>query len=293
MTGRCVKAGAALLGVLALVLTGAASAASPDVAAMNLQVADVPGATLISERAVTEKGYTAAYVRTFGFAAPKGSARLVLVESETRLASTVAFATSDMTLAQQAMRSALGRKAFIAAVARGAKVAPKLVVLGRVRAVGGYDQGFTVPVSFPVKTRRAYESLVFLRLDRVVVFMLGVGLRPTGPAATAPYVTALAGHIGTALAPVAVTPPTITGTAQQAQTLTASPGTWSAADAVIAYQWQRCDAAGMNCVAIPGATTQTYAVTPADVGATLVVSVTASNRFGAPVGASAATQVVM
>jgi hypothetical protein len=103
---------------------------------------------------------------------------------------------------------------------------------------------------------------------------------------------AVAGHIGTQLAPVAVTPPTIGGAAQQGQTLTASPGTWTAPDATFAYQWQRCDATGANCVAVPGATTAMYAVTAADVGTTLRVAVVATNRFGTASGTSTQTGVV-
>jgi hypothetical protein len=290
MAGKCATAAIILVGVLALVAS--ASAASPDVAAMNLQAADVPGAKVVSQRAVKEKGYVAAYVRTFGFSVPGGSSRLVLVEAETKLAPTAAVATADTSLAEKSFRSSLGRKLFIATIAKAAKVKPKAVVVGALKKAAGYDQGFTMPLSFPVKGKRVYENLVYLRLDRVAVFMFEVGLRPITPGATAKYVTALAAHIGTELAPIAVSPPTVTGTALQGQTLTATPGTWTAADATFTYQWQRCDSAGANCVDVPGANAQTYAVTSADVAATLVVVVTAANRFGAPTAASAATAVV-
>ena len=70
------------------------------------------------------------------------------------------------------------------------------------------------------------------------------------------------------------------------------PGTWTAPDAVFTYQWQHCDAAGAACVDLAGATASTYAVTTADVGATLKVVVKAQNRFGEPTGTSAQTAVV-
>ena len=278
---------------LALLLAAGATAASPDVASMNLQAADVPGAKVVSQHAVVEKGYAAAYVRSFAFSTPSGSSRLVLLEAETRLAPTASFATTDITLAEKVFRSPLGRKLFIASVAKSAKVGSKLVAVGKVQAVSGYDQGFSVPVSLPFKGKRIYQTFLFLRLDRVVVFMFGVGLRPIPAGSLGKYVSALAGHIGTELAPIAVTPPTITGTAQQGQILTAAPGTWTAADATYTYQWERCDGAGANCVAVPGATAQTYLVAPTDVGATFVVVVTAANRFGAPTGTSTATPVVI
>jgi Ig domain of plant-specific actin-binding protein len=202
-------------------------------------------------------------------------------------------ATSDITIAEKAFRSTLGRKLLIASIAKAANVKPKAVVIGTLRKAIGYDQGFVMPLSFPVKGKRVYENVVYLRLDRVGVFMFEVALRPITQGATGTYVAALAGHIGTELAPIALTPPTVTGTAQQGQTLTATPGTWSALDATLTYQWERCDATGANCVAVVGATAQTYAVTAADVGATLVVVVTAANRFSVPTAASVATVAVI
>ena len=284
---------AALVPVAALALVAAASAASsPDVAKMNLQAADVPGAKLASQRAIKETGYSAAYVRTFRFSAPSGTARLVGVTAETKLAPKASVAAADVSVAEKAYRSTFGRKFFIATIAQGANVQPKAVVLGAFRKVAGYDQGFEVPVSVLVKGKRYYENLVYMRLDRVAVFMVEAGLRPITAGVTGTYAIAIAGHIGTELAPVAVAPPTVTGTAQQGQTLTATPGVWTAPDAIFTYQWQHCDAAGANCVDVVGATAQTYAVTPADVGTTLVVTVTASNRFGTLATPSAATLVV-
>ncbi len=279
------------LGALS-VLVASASASSPDVAAMNLQSADVPGANLVAQAAVTEKGYAAANTRTFRFAIPGGSSRLVLVKTETKLASTASVATADVGLDEKSFRSPTGRRLFIAAIANAAKVKPAAVAVGPLRKAAGYDQGFTMSLSFPVKRTRVYETLAYLRLDRVAVSLLEVGLRPITAGATRTYFTALAGHIGTQLAPISASPPTVTGAAQQGQTLTGAPGTWTATDATFTYQWQRCDAAGTNCVNVPGATAQTYVVTSADAAATLVVVVTAANRFGVQTAPSAATQVV-
>jgi hypothetical protein len=172
------------------------------------------------------------------------------------------------------------------------KVKATAVRVGTIRKVPGYDQGIEIPTSIAVKGLRVYESLVYLRLDRVAVLMIEGALRPIGASVTAKYASAIAGHIGTQLAPGVISPPTITGTAQQGQTLTATAGTWTATDATFGYQWQRCDAAGANCVDVAGATTQTYAVTAADVGTTLHVVVTATNRFGSAPAPSAQTAVV-
>jgi hypothetical protein len=81
--------------------------------------------------------------------------------------------------------------------------------------------------------------------------------------------------------PVNTSPPTISGAAQQGQTLTESHGAWSNSPTAYAYQWQRCDASGSNCTAISAATSQTYIPVAGDVGHTLRVQETASNAGGA------------
>jgi len=87
--------------------------------------------------------------------------------------------------------------------------------------------------------------------------------------------------------------PTISGTAQEGQTLSANPGTWSSSsDITYSYQWQRCNASGAACVDISGATKQEYAVAAADVGNRLRVVVTARNKDGATNANSAVTNAV-
>src|SRR5438034_530983 len=76
-------------------------------------------------------------------------------------------------------------------------------------------------------------------------------------------------------APRNTSPPTVEGTPQVGQVLTAAPGTWSGSP-VYSDRWERCDSGGGACVDIGGATT-TYALTSADVGATIRVAVTATN----------------
>jgi hypothetical protein len=72
--------------------------------------------------------------------------------------------------------------------------------------------------------------------------------------------------------------PKLSGTAQDGQTLTATSGNWTGtAPFSYAYQWQRCDSAGNNCVNIDGATNTTYKLTASDIGARVRVVVMASN----------------
>jgi hypothetical protein len=87
--------------------------------------------------------------------------------------------------------------------------------------------------------------------------------------------------------------PSISGTAQDNGTLTATSGTWTGAQPVTyAYAWQRCDANGANCAAISGATGQSYRVTSTDVGHTVRVVVTATNSAGNTTAASPTSSVV-
>jgi hypothetical protein len=94
-------------------------------------------------------------------------------------------------------------------------------------------------------------------------------------------------------APSNTTPPSISGTPQVGNVLTANPGVWSSdANPTYAYQWRRCNTTGAACADISGATSQTYTVQQADVGSTLRVHVTATNPSGAGQADSPQTSIV-
>lgn len=124
-------------------------------------------------------------------------------------------------------------------------------------------------------------------------------LTTLGLAATIVFVglggSALGGTTSAALAqyaPVNSSPPTISGSAQVGQTLTAQVGVWSNSPTAYSYQWQRCDTGGNACSTIGGATGSTYAVGSADAGHTIRVVVTASNSSGVVSALSGQTAVV-
>jgi hypothetical protein len=79
--------------------------------------------------------------------------------------------------------------------------------------------------------------------------------------------------------------PTISGSAVVGQTLTASATASGNPAPSVSYAWSRCDAAGLNCAAIPGATSGTYDVVADDAAGTLRVTATATN--GTPPDATA------
>lgn len=75
--------------------------------------------------------------------------------------------------------------------------------------------------------------------------------------------------------------PTISGTARQGETLTASTGSWSGTGAIsYTYRWQRCNGSGASCADVAGATASTFTLAAADVGMTIGVAVTATDTNG-------------
>jgi hypothetical protein len=113
-----------------------------------------------------------------------------------------------------------------------------------------------------------------------------------GSTAAASQLSAPVGGTVTMPPPSSSAAPTISGTAQAGQTLSASNGSWTGSPTSYAYQWQDCDPTGANCSAITGAYGSSYTAQSSDVGSTLRVAVTASNSGGSATAASAATVAV-
>ena len=88
-----------------------------------------------------------------------------------------------------------------------------------------------------------------------------------------------------------VAPPGIIGIAQEGQRLTEVPGVWTGARKV-AVQWKDCDGSGGGCAAIQGATGKSYMLTAGDVGHSIVVQETATNKRGSTSAASSPTATV-
>jgi YD repeat-containing protein len=112
----------------------------------------------------------------------------------------------------------------------------------------------------------------------------------TGPSSPA---TSKATAVVVPPAPVSIKSPEISGTAQNGQTLVESPGSWKNGPTAFAYQWLRCNEAGVNCKKIEGAVNQTYRVTPADIGLMLDVQEVASGIGGLSSPAKAKSTAVV
>jgi hypothetical protein len=87
--------------------------------------------------------------------------------------------------------------------------------------------------------------------------------------------------------------PTISGTAQQGQTLATDGGSWTNSPTAFAYQWLQCDATGAGCTEISGAQASGYVPGAGDVGHTLRVAVVATNSSGNASATSAQSAVVL
>lgn len=79
---------------------------------------------------------------------------------------------------------------------------------------------------------------------------------------------------GAATTPINTVAPAISGTTTQGSTVTCSQGTWLNTPTSYAYQWKR------NGVTIAGATSSSYLLAVADVGQSVLCTVTATNAVG-------------
>ncbi len=99
--------------------------------------------------------------------------------------------------------------------------------------------------------------------------------------------------VAAAAVPRFTSPPTISGTPQLGQTLTANTGTWTGTQPIsYGYSWRRCDKNGGSCSVISGATKPTYTIPSSDSGATLRIRVTATNTRGSTSATSVPTAVI-
>ena len=122
------------------------------------------------------------------------------------------------------------------------------------------------------------------RFNQLRALLVGVSV--------AAAVTVGVAHAATTAAPVNTAPPTISGTPQVGQTLTAGNGTWTNSPTSFAYQWLRCNAGGNSCASVANGTQRTYTLVGADAGRTMRVRVTATNADGSTAAQSDQTTVV-
>jgi hypothetical protein len=161
----------------------------------------------------------------------------------------------------------------------------------------GNNQVYTAVVAPSVPSgRRSSTAFDHFSLLKTTEQMLGLSgyLAHAGDSTTNSMASAfnLLGGGTPPAAPTNLSPPTISGTAQVGQMLTASVGTWSGSPTSFGFQWRRCNSSGGSCADIFGATGTTYTLGLLDQGLTIRVAVTASNAGGSSTAVSDATPVI-
>jgi hypothetical protein len=257
---------------------------------MDLQVSDVgPGTTVISEGYADNSEAVAAYDRTLS---PPAASPLVLVDSEVMLADSVGTAAANYSATVGALRSRRTRRTLGRLIARSVGARAHGVRVGPPRRVTALPSGraVTLRISATAGGVPIGVAVAFGQVDRVVseLVVAGIGRRAAMRAARR-YLRPLTEHIVAGLSPVSTAAPAISAAAVRGGTLQATTGSWDVATKPTSYgyQWQRCDSAGSECTPIPGAQQASYLVTDADAGATLRVSVIASNSAGESTAVSA------
>jgi hypothetical protein len=309
MRSSASRAVAAVVLAAALVLTVLAAAASatvaqrppaggPDPKPMVLLRSDLGGAKVTAQGYYRDRDFPSviSYQREFENARV-GGARLLGVNSEAEIGRTAQTTSSFIKEFRRFVSSKQGRRllaeAILGEIPGGDTLSSAQV--GRPRGLGVGQDSLDLFVRVEVLGLLAFDSHVAVfRVDRVLGLLLVVG--EPGRRVPLPVVKRLArimaARMAVGLTPRNTAPPTISGAPAVGQTLTATQGTWLGGPTSFAFQWQRCDATGGACAAIPGATGATYVVGDTDAGATVRVNVTASNSFAAASAASAPTAVV-
>jgi hypothetical protein len=143
--------------------------------------------------------------------------------------------------------------------------------------------------NIPLATASAYTATAddaAKRLRVTVTASNSAGSASRDTAATEAVTQPPAGPANTAL-------PTVSGVANDGETLTAGAGTWTGSPApTVTREWLRCSGTDVGTCAGTGSTGTTYVLAPADVGSRLRVRETAQNSGGSADATSAATAVV-
>lgn len=277
---------AATLAVCAIAAPAASAAAAPDLSKMALAPTDLPsGTSVLAQGAFPFSKGVPEYFREFKPARSSGFARL---SNSVIVFKNAGDAELLVTAFRASLRNPKAGRGYAKAVAKLLGVRPRRVQVSKPRSLHVGDGGFTMNVRVNRKTPMVVGMFW---VDRAVGEIDVRGIRNAGLLTRSRGILRVAAdRVRQGLSPVSLSAPTITGTAQVGAALQALPGTWSDATS-FAYAWQRCDAAG-TCVAVPGATQQTYTVTAADAGSTLRVVVTAANAVGQTTTLSAPTAPV-
>ena len=288
-----------------LCLAVVADAATPlpdglDLQAMALAPADFDGGARVESEGFQSASppVVAVYARSFRSGARLAGKRLFFVESDVYVFGDARTADGAFEDIRSTLSTSSGRRAFARDIVRGTKVKGLSIVVGRPVALRLGQSAFRLTIVGRKRIGRyRFEmelALGVLRLDRAIGLVV-LAAYPGTHLTSAPPVLAtakLAQRLQFGFTIRNLAPPNIVGPPQQSQTLTADPGRWAGAPSEFAYQWNRCDSAGANCAAIPGAVGQTYVLGAQDSGTRLALTVKASNSVSSGSLTSSATALV-
>jgi hypothetical protein len=279
---------------------GASTAAAPpgpSLSLVALTAKDVGGgARIVRQGRVRSPGYQAAFERELEFGSGAvGDSVLFYLTSTVELARAPATTKTELTAVRARLRKRAGRVAMVRSIEAELRQtlgdSLEAAAMGTVRypKVGG--GAIVVPVSVTTTDGRLQLVLSYVRIDRILV-TISVSGDPVARRDLDRLLSLTARKALAQLGPVSVSLPSISGEARAGAQLTASSGSWRNRPSGYGYRWSRCDPGGLSCVRLSGATLATYAVTAADVGATLRVTVTARNSAGRVTAVSPPTAVV-
>jgi hypothetical protein len=269
----------------------------PNLALVALAPKDVGGgARTVRQGAVRSPGYQAAFERELEFGSGVfGRSVLFYLTSTVELARVPATTDAELDTVRARLAKRPGRVAMVKSIEAELRQtlgdSLEAAAMGTIRypRIGG--GAIVVPISVTTTDGRLQLVLTYLRVDRVLVTTSVAG-DPVTRADLDRLLALTAGKAVAELGPVAVSSPSIAGEARAGAQLTASSGSWRNRPTGYAYRWSRCDPSGAQCVRLPGPSLATYAVTSADVGTTLRVTVTARNGAGSKKAISPPTAVV-
>ncbi len=251
---------------------------------MALVVTDfAAGGSIRRQGYLRNRDFAAYYVREFKPGVSLGRSGLSSLESDVGVTATTADAARLMTRIAAVLGSRPRRKAFVRGVLQDAgwDQAGVQIAFGGVRGIAGGDAAFVAPLTLLLPGKLRLSMLLeVVRVDRAVqvISLLSAANTPI----VVPEATRLVGRVAdrmrAGLIPANLGAPTISGEALVGKTIAAGVGSWTNSPTAFVFQWLRCSAAG--CAPIDSATATDYLLTPADIGSTIEVSVSATNSVG-------------
>ena len=291
-------AGCAL--ALAAVAAGSRQSSTPLPSLRSLALAPADfqsGATVAHDSTMTYVGQPV-LVRRFAAGVRIARLPLMMVIDEVQLYRDAAASARDFAQLQDQLASRSGRLAFAKSFAHdlvsGSKGKLKVTRADVGSPVALDVASLRLLVTFETNRGSLPLAIDLVQVDRVLtaVFMVGLyGQKLTGSDANHVAVAAKA-RLTTAFTVSAGQAPTVSGQAQQGQTLTVDEGSWLGAPSSFSYAWARCDTTGTTCTPVAGATDKSYTPTAADSGFALRVTVTGTNAVGSQQANSAPTAAV-